>query len=354
MTEVRERRTSGAVSVKRALIGRPRASGEMHDTLLSKKLALPVFASDPLSSVAYATESALVVLVAASASAAHLVLPISAAIARAARDRRPFLPADGARVRDERRSLCGRARQSRPVSEPSRGRRTPRRLHPHGCGLRRSRDPRSHLRSAVPRDAQGRSLAPLRRASDAGQPQRRPRVGTALRVADVRIRGGHVRPRRGRCREVRHRCLPAGARHRSDDRRRRRGDAARRSTGLRVGSLGSHGGRSDLERRQRLQAAEVQERSPDSRRDGADRHLALPRSFLPRRQDRGTPERECLLALRNRACGLSRLIGLFDSLLRRPGDHSGDPRARGEHLVPGLPAPGRRARERPVLSHGSS
>ena len=52
----------------------------MHDTLLSKKLALPVFASDPLSSVAYATESALVVLVAASASAAHLVLPISAAI----------------------------------------------------------------------------------------------------------------------------------------------------------------------------------------------------------------------------------------------------------------------------------
>ena len=81
MTELGERRPSGAVSVKRALIGRPRASGEMHETLLSKKLALPVFASDPLSSVAYATESALVVLVAASASAAHLVLPISAAIA---------------------------------------------------------------------------------------------------------------------------------------------------------------------------------------------------------------------------------------------------------------------------------
>jgi amino acid transporter len=81
MTELRERRQSGPVSVKRALIGRPRASAEMHETLLSKKLALPVFASDPLSSVAYATESALVVLVAASASAAHLVLPISAAIA---------------------------------------------------------------------------------------------------------------------------------------------------------------------------------------------------------------------------------------------------------------------------------
>jgi amino acid transporter len=53
----------------------------MHDTLLSKRLALPIFASDPLSSVAYATEAALVVLIAASATAGHLVLPISIAIA---------------------------------------------------------------------------------------------------------------------------------------------------------------------------------------------------------------------------------------------------------------------------------
>jgi amino acid transporter len=67
--------------VKRALVGRPRATGEMEDTLLSKKLALPVFASDPLSSVAYATESGLVVLVAASAAAASDILPISFAIA---------------------------------------------------------------------------------------------------------------------------------------------------------------------------------------------------------------------------------------------------------------------------------
>src|SRR5579884_3130595 len=56
-------------------------SGQIHETLLPKWLALPIFASDPLSSVAYATESALVVLVAASAASAHLVLPISLAIA---------------------------------------------------------------------------------------------------------------------------------------------------------------------------------------------------------------------------------------------------------------------------------
>src|SRR5205085_273209 len=45
-----------------------------------KWLALPIFASDPLSSVAYATEAALVVLVAAAAASAQLVFPISLAI----------------------------------------------------------------------------------------------------------------------------------------------------------------------------------------------------------------------------------------------------------------------------------
>ncbi len=53
----------------------------MEGTLLSKTLALPVFASDPLSSVAYATESGLVVLVAASATAAYTIWPVSIAIA---------------------------------------------------------------------------------------------------------------------------------------------------------------------------------------------------------------------------------------------------------------------------------
>jgi amino acid transporter len=67
--------------LRRVLVGRPMQSGQIHETLLPKWLALPIFASDPLSSVAYATESALVVLVAASATAAYLVFPISIAIA---------------------------------------------------------------------------------------------------------------------------------------------------------------------------------------------------------------------------------------------------------------------------------
>src|SRR5437588_946781 len=67
--------------LRRLLVGKPMRSGQIHATLRPKWLALPIFASDPLSSVAYATESALVVLLAVSASSAHLVFPISIGIA---------------------------------------------------------------------------------------------------------------------------------------------------------------------------------------------------------------------------------------------------------------------------------
>ena len=66
--------------LKRFVVGRPMATGQFDETLLPKTLALPIFASDPLSSVAYATESALVVLLAASAASTHVVFPLSHAI----------------------------------------------------------------------------------------------------------------------------------------------------------------------------------------------------------------------------------------------------------------------------------
>jgi amino acid transporter len=74
-------RPPGRMPIRRAIVGRPMATGEMHDTLLPKFLALPIFASDPLSSVAYATEAALVVLVATSVASRDLIIPISAIIA---------------------------------------------------------------------------------------------------------------------------------------------------------------------------------------------------------------------------------------------------------------------------------
>ena len=60
--------SAGAAAAKRVLIGRPRATREYEETLLPKWLALPIFSSDPLSSVAYATEASLVVLVSVSLS----------------------------------------------------------------------------------------------------------------------------------------------------------------------------------------------------------------------------------------------------------------------------------------------
>ncbi|HET8680627.1 MAG TPA: APC family permease, partial [Micromonosporaceae bacterium] len=47
---------------KRLLVGRPLRSDRLGETLLPKRLALPIFASDPLSSVAYATQEILLVL----------------------------------------------------------------------------------------------------------------------------------------------------------------------------------------------------------------------------------------------------------------------------------------------------
>ena len=69
------------MSLKQRLFGRPFASHEEQQQLLPKRLALPVFASDPLSSVAYATEEAMLVLALAGTAAFNLLTPLSLAIA---------------------------------------------------------------------------------------------------------------------------------------------------------------------------------------------------------------------------------------------------------------------------------
>jgi len=66
--------------VKRALIGRPIASEHAIHERLTKVKALAVLSSDALSSVAYATEQTLGILVLAGAAAFGYVLPISLAI----------------------------------------------------------------------------------------------------------------------------------------------------------------------------------------------------------------------------------------------------------------------------------
>jgi amino acid transporter len=69
------------VPLKRVVLGRAFASHRLEHTLLPKVLALPVFASDALSSVAYATGEILVALSLVTADPDPYVMPIAAAIA---------------------------------------------------------------------------------------------------------------------------------------------------------------------------------------------------------------------------------------------------------------------------------
>jgi amino acid transporter len=67
--------------LKRALVGPPMPLAQARHERLSKTLALAVFASDPLSSVAYATEEILLILVLAGTAALSYSLPIAFGIA---------------------------------------------------------------------------------------------------------------------------------------------------------------------------------------------------------------------------------------------------------------------------------
>ncbi len=66
--------------LKSALVGRPRDTAGLEHERLSKKIALAVFASDALSSSAYATEEMLIVLIAAGTAAAVYSIPVAIAI----------------------------------------------------------------------------------------------------------------------------------------------------------------------------------------------------------------------------------------------------------------------------------
>jgi amino acid transporter len=67
-------------TVKRILVGRPLATEEQQHQRLRKIIALAVFASDPISSNAYATEAIMLVLMTAGAAALTLSIPICIAI----------------------------------------------------------------------------------------------------------------------------------------------------------------------------------------------------------------------------------------------------------------------------------
>jgi amino acid transporter len=66
---------------KRLLLGPPFKTTQLVHERISKRVALAVFSSDPISSTAYATEEMLLVLVAAGSAAIGLALPLAAGVA---------------------------------------------------------------------------------------------------------------------------------------------------------------------------------------------------------------------------------------------------------------------------------
>jgi len=66
--------------LKRVLVGRPMPLAQARHERLRKRVALAIFSSDAMSSVAYATEEILLILVLAGTAALHLSVPIAIAI----------------------------------------------------------------------------------------------------------------------------------------------------------------------------------------------------------------------------------------------------------------------------------
>src|SRR3954467_11639025 len=71
---------TGARAISRLLVGQPMRSNQLGETLLPKRLAMPVFCSDPLSSVAYATEEILLILSLGGLALLHLAWPVASVI----------------------------------------------------------------------------------------------------------------------------------------------------------------------------------------------------------------------------------------------------------------------------------
>src|SRR3982750_3506857 len=71
---------SSVRNMARAVVGRPLRSDRLEETLLPKRLALPGFCSEPLSSVAYATEQIGLVLGLGGLALLHLTAWVAAAV----------------------------------------------------------------------------------------------------------------------------------------------------------------------------------------------------------------------------------------------------------------------------------
>ena len=155
---------------------------------LRKRIALPVFASDAISSTAYATDEILIVLLIQAQigpEAWELARPPRHRRRHPADDRRPLLPPDDLRLPVRRRVV--RRVAGEPRRDPVAGRRgvAADRLHPHRRRVRRRRRAGDPVGVRLRQQLAGADLPRADPRHDAGQPARAEGVRRAVRPADV-------------------------------------------------------------------------------------------------------------------------------------------------------------------------
>ena len=157
------------------------ASHRLAHTLLPKVLALPVFASDPLSSVAYATGEILIALSLVTAHPEPYVMPIAGAIAALMAIVIVSYPTDRAGVSERRRRL--HRQQGEPGHHPWARRCSGPdvRLHDDGGGLDRRRCVRDRVGLSARQRAQGAPVDLLRRLHHGDEPARDEGIGHLVR-----------------------------------------------------------------------------------------------------------------------------------------------------------------------------
>ncbi len=337
--------------LKRIVVGRPMANNEYEETLLPKWLALPIFASDPLSSVAYATEAALVVLVGASAGAAHLAFPLSLGIAALLaivvvsyrQTVRVYQTSGGAYI----------------VAKENLGR-----LPSLVAAAALLTD---YILTVAVSVAAG-VLALTSAATSLRGHELTLSIGFVLLIAVANLRGvreagilfaiptyafvtsifaliivGFGRCATGSCpTAVAPHPVTAGVGAVTD---------VRRPARVRVGLDRAHGRRGDRERGQRIPSAARRERGEDTPDPRRDRDCDVRRCLLAGRAHACPPDRDrdAVGAVGDRTRSLPGFVRAGVHVLGDPGVDARSTRARCQHLVSGLPAAGRTACPRPVL-----
>ena len=191
-------RERAVAQAKEWLIGRPLASEEDIDQRLSKRLALPIFSSDAISSSAYATEEILRVLVLAGADRAVPLDPRRDRDLGPARRRRDLLPPGVPRLPGRRRRVRGGSPGAGADPRARRRRRAAHRLRDDGRGVDVVGDGPADLDRARPRPVAAPGRGRRDRTDHGRQPARPAGVGQHVRDPDLPVRGAGAADRRER------------------------------------------------------------------------------------------------------------------------------------------------------------